>query len=89
MKEIVTRQGATAYNTANRGGIMREKSVSPKEKKDINCKNVFKNQDTIGTSLTQIWVEIIEILENTDSIAHNSYVQSHTHHNLEKDEVRK
>jgi hypothetical protein len=90
MNKRVTKQTATAYNVANRGGIMGDskKSVSPKDKRGINCKNVFKDQNTIGDSLTRIWGEIIEILENTDSIAHNSAVQSHTHHNFEKDEVR-
>lgn len=91
MEERVTKQTATAYTTPNRGDIMGDskKSMSSKAKKGINCKSVFKDPSIIGDSLTRIWVEIIEILENTDSIAHNSVVQSHTHHNLEKDEVRK
>lgn len=54
----------------------------------VLCTNVFKNQDTISSSLTSIWAEVINILENTEYMAHNSAVQSSTHPNLEKDEVR-
>ena len=59
-----------------------------KSQRGIQCTNIFKNQNTISNSLTSIWADVINTLENTGSIAHNDVVQSSTHHNLEKDEVR-
>lgn len=64
------------------------KSNKKKPSRGIQCNNVFKNQETLSNSLTAIWADIINILENSNCLAHNVDVQSHTHHNLEKDEVR-
>jgi hypothetical protein len=79
------RQTTTAY-TPTRGGVcMKEEPKRNKSQSVIQCTNIFKNQDTIGDSLTSIWTDIINTLENTGRMAHNNVVQSSTH---QKDEVR-
>lgn len=90
-------QTATAYTLEGGVYALRDNANITKEteyKEDSNsrvqCTNIFKNQNTISDSLTSIWTEIINTLENTGSMAHNNnIVQSSTHYNLEKDEVRK
>ena len=72
------RQAGDTYTPT--GSDMEMKKVT-----DVVCTNVFKNKDTISTSLTNLWADIINTLENTGSIAHNDVVQSSTH--LDTEEV--
>lgn len=80
-----TRQAVKTYTSTR--GDMSMKDITNKTKLSIRCTNVFKNQSSIGTSLTNIWAEVINILENTASMAHNGVVQGSTHQ--EKAEVSK
>lgn len=55
----------------------------------VQCTNVFKNKNTISNSLTNIWTDIINTLENTGSTANNDVVKSSTHHTLDTEGVGK
>lgn len=89
--DIRIRQTTVAY-TQTRGDVCVKEDANPKLNKSqcgIQCTNVFKNQDTISASLTNLWTDIINTLENTGSMAHNDVVQSSTHHTLNTEEVGK
>jgi hypothetical protein len=85
MQSVTNESDSIIYQTTK---DKRSKSSNKKLYQGMQCKNVFKNQDTISNSLTTIWTDIINTLENTNCTAHNIDVQSHTHHTLAKDEVR-
>lgn len=83
--EDVTNDSNNIIYQSNKG--KKSKINKPSPHQDIQCKNVFKDQNTVRDSLTSIWAEVINTLENQGHIAHISNVQSHTHHNHGKDEV--
>ena len=78
---LATRQAAQSYTPTGSDNMV----YNNKKYQGIQCTNVFKNQGSIGDSLTILWAEVINILENTSTVAHNTNMQSHTH---PKDEVR-
>lgn len=79
-----TRQAVRSY-TSIRGDMMQEVKKTNQNKTSIQCTNVFKNEGSIGDSLTFLWADVINALENTGSVAHNMLMQNHTH---QRNEVR-